>query len=98
MRDVEPAVGRLEGREPTQGLLPLALGGDGSAASALVRRDDDVDKSLEEVPLERVAVPPGELELLVRVEVPAGARELQTGFEVTRGAGSGRCVPWRTRS
>ncbi len=67
--DVEAAVRRRERREPAQRLQPLALGGDRFAATVLVRRDDDVHESLEEVALVGRARAPGQLELLVRLEV-----------------------------
>src|SRR5437899_10062044 len=77
MRDVEPAVLRLERGQATQRLDPLALGGYRPAAATLIGRDDHVDKPLEEVPLDLVAARPGELELLVRLEERAASRECQ---------------------
>jgi len=42
---------RLERRQAPQCLQPLPLGSDGLASPELVRRDDDVDKPLEEIAL-----------------------------------------------
>ena len=65
---------RLERLEPVERLHALPLCRDRPAAPSLVRGDDDVDESLEEVALGGVARTPGELEFLVRLEVRAAAR------------------------
>jgi hypothetical protein len=62
-----------EGAEPPRSLLELALAAGTVAAPGLVPGDDDVDETLEEVPLGRVRRAPGVLERLVRLEVLAGA-------------------------
>jgi hypothetical protein len=66
---------RRERRQTSQRFQPLPLGGDRSATPPLVGGDDDVDETLEEIPLLGGASPPCLLELLVCLEPPAHAAE-----------------------
>ena len=71
---------RCEGSEPPERLDALALRCDRPAAAALVRRDDDMDVSLEEVALPDRACAPCGLELLVRLEEVTAPRKLEAAF------------------
>ena len=55
-------------REPSQRLDPLTLARDRPAARLLVRRDDDVDETLEEIALLGPAGTPRLFERFVRLE------------------------------
>jgi hypothetical protein len=68
-------MGRCERCETPQRLDSLSFCRDGPSAVALVRRDDDVHQSLEEVALVVGAVAPRKFELFVRSEVLARLRE-----------------------
>ncbi len=63
--------------EPVQRLHALPLRRDGAFATALIRRDDDVNEPLEEVAFLLLARAPRELEFLVRLEERAAACEGQ---------------------
>jgi hypothetical protein len=83
--DVDASMGRGVGRQPTAGLLELALASDSVSPAGLVPGDGNVHEPLEEVSLGRFGCAPCVFQLLVGGEELAGSDQLQAALERVRG-------------